>query len=150
MSDAIEVLPCLIIPTGGRSVLLPNVSVAEIVDFQAPVGGHGAEGVLGTIHWRGLTLPVLAIEKVNGTDAGNPATNPRIAVINCIGDGRSKLPFFAITTANIPRLFKIASNALPELEGETGPATRCLVQIDEEVLDVPDLEYLEKVAASAL
>lgn len=149
MSDKPELLSCVLIPVLDASLLLPNVSVAEIVDYADPEIVDGApEWIVGKLHWRGMTLPVISYDAANGGPRQLPAGHRgRIAVLNTIGERHDRLPFLAIVTQGIPRQAKIEEAALKAVESETGPADLLVVDFEGEMTRIPNLEYLEGLAA---
>ncbi|KPW95884.1 CheW domain protein, partial [Pseudomonas syringae pv. cerasicola] len=57
----------LLLPLSDRHLLLPNVAVAELIDYQDCSAEPGApEWYLGPISWRELTLPLLSFEAACG------------------------------------------------------------------------------------
>ncbi|SFL89436.1 chemotaxis protein CheW [Marinobacter zhejiangensis] len=151
MSENSQLLPCVMIPMAGQQLLLPNVSIAEIVDYASVERRDNAPlWLLGDIQWRGLTLPVISYDIANGGKAGAPASSRgRVAILNTIGEHHNSLPFLAIVTQGIPSQARIASSQVQEREGEPGPADLMLVDVDGEGARIPNLEYLETLALQA-
>ncbi|SDW85536.1 chemotaxis protein CheW [Marinobacter mobilis] len=151
MSETSQILPCVMIPMTGQQLLLPNVSIAEIIDYASVEPRSDApQWLLGDIQWRGLTLPVISYDAANGIKAGVPAgSRGRVAVLNTIGEHHNTLPFLAIVTQGIPSQARVASEQVQEREGETGPADLMLVEVDGESARIPNLEYLESLALQA-
>lgn len=149
ISDKPKVLSCVLIPVMNGSLLLPNVSVAEIVDYSEPtVLDNAPAWMVGQIQWRGMTLPVVSYDAANG-GAPTPPENVRgsIAVLNTIGARHESLPFLALITQGIPRQAKIAESALNSREDTPGPADLMVVDYEGEPARIPNLEYLERLAA---
>ncbi|WP_250655532.1 chemotaxis protein CheW [Alkalimarinus coralli] len=148
MEESISILSSLYLPVAGGSLVLPNVSVAEIVDYQTPETIPDApEWFLGTIRWRGVTLPVVSYEQLNNTPLPDSLNNTRIAVINTIGKDHASLPFFAIVTQGIPRQTKIDQDNIKEIEDEKelGPADLMKVSIMGDEAVIPNVEYVENM-----
>lgn len=151
MSENSQILPCVMIPMTGQQLLLPNVSVAEIVDYASVEPRAEAPAwLLGDINWRGQSLPVISYDIANGHSAGTPAGNRgRVAVLNTIGSNHDRLPFLAIVTQGIPSQTRLASEQVRQLDGDTGPADLMLVDVEGENACIPNLEYLESLAVQA-
>lgn len=67
MNDNSQSLSCVMIPMSGRQLLLPNVSIAEVVDYaSADAGANTPEWLVGYLDWRGLQLPVISYDAANG------------------------------------------------------------------------------------
>jgi chemosensory pili system protein ChpC len=142
----LQVISSLYLPIGEGYLLLPNVSVAEVVEYIRPQDRDGVpEFYLGDIVWRGLALPLISFEVANGGPKPKKSANVRIAVLNSVGSDSKKLPFLAILTQGIPRLVKVSSELIKE-DGETqGPAESSRVKVDGEPAIIPNLPYLESL-----
>lgn len=150
MPDNNQVLSCVLIPVANRQLLLPNVAVAEIVDYADPQAAPkgSPDWLVGHMIWRGLNLPLISYDAANGGRALTPESNRgRIAVLNAISERRQQVPFVAIVTQGIPRLVKVDESLVREIQLETGPADRMGVELEGQELYIPNLEYLEKLAA---
>lgn len=148
MEESISILSSLYLPVVGGSLVLPNVSVAEIVDYQSPEEvADMPDWFLGHIKWRGVTLPVISYERINETPLPDNLTNTRIAVINTIGPKHETLPFFAIVTQGIPSQTKIDQDNIKEVEEDVtlGPADLMKVTIMGDQAIIPNVEYVEKM-----
>lgn len=151
MSENPQILSCVLLPVVDRQLLLPNVSVAEIVDYAQPEPvDNGPAWLMGYLVWRGIRLPVISYDAANGGDAVFPETQRgRIAVLNTITDTHQRLPFVAIVTQGIPRLAKVEESLLRQLEADTGPADLMVVDMEGQTLTIPNVEYLEQLAGQA-
>ena len=91
----------LLMPLGDRTLLLPNVAVAELIPYRAPQVSDGMpDWFLGQIAWRDLRLPLLSFEAASG---GQAVVNSgsRVAVINALG-GRPMVKFLAVLVQAFP------------------------------------------------
>ena len=60
----------LLVPLADRTLLLPNVAVAELIPYRAPQVSEGAPAwFLGQIAWRDLSLPLFSFEAASGLAA---------------------------------------------------------------------------------
>lgn len=146
MSEALEVISSFYLPVTSGKLLLPNVSVAEVVDFQEPEQDEESnpDYYLGKIRWRGLLLPLLSFEVANEARF-ELSSNSRIAVINSVGVSNEALPFFAVVTQGIPRLVKITNDSIESTGEPNGPAQSAIVRVDGEEASIPNMEYLESL-----
>ncbi|MDX1456904.1 MAG: chemotaxis protein CheW [Marinobacter sp.] len=151
MNESSQLLPCVMIPMNERHLLLPNVTVAEIVDHVSVEPRESSPAwLVGDLNWRGLQLPVISYDAANGASAAAPAGHRgRIAVLNTIGQHHSELPFLAIMTQGIPSQTRLAEEQIRQFDGDTGPADLMLVDVDGETACIPDLEFLESLALQA-
>src|SRR5690606_40453141 len=54
----------LLLPLADRTLLLPNVAVAELIAYQTPQEiAHAPDWLLGRIIWRDLSLPLVSFER---------------------------------------------------------------------------------------
>ncbi|WP_336365560.1 chemotaxis protein CheW [Marinobacter sp. C2H3] len=149
MSDNRQLLSCVMIPVNDRQLLLPNVSIAEVVDYQGEdAGPRSPDWLVGYLPWRGLTLPVVSYDAANGGTLAVPGDNRgRIVVLNTIGEHHQSVPFMALVTQGIPSQARLTEEDLHPADGEPGPADLMSVSVDGENAWIPNLEYLESLAA---
>ncbi|OZG75155.1 chemotaxis protein CheW [Hahella sp. CCB-MM4] len=153
MAQTPNQISCLLIPVKDRQLLLPNASVAEIVDFQQPEKTTGSpEWFLGYIRWRGIRLPVISYDAANDQGAAPaPSQQARIAVTNTIGEHHGNLPFIAFVTEGLPRLMKVTKEEITERdEVALSFADQAAVRISGEEAFIPKLEKLEELAVKAV
>jgi chemosensory pili system protein ChpC len=147
VSDSQKIIACLYLPVHQQQLLLPNVSVAEVVGYQTPTEPKDKpDYFLGYVSWRGINIPVISFELANQQNSLKTPSNARIVVINTIGDQHEKLPFFAIVTQGIPRLVKVASDLIKPVKGKNDKAELATVKLDGEEAVIPNLAYLETLA----
>ncbi|MBK1873299.1 MULTISPECIES: chemotaxis protein CheW [unclassified Marinobacter] len=152
MNDNSQTLSCVMIPVSGRQLLLPNVSIAEVVDYASGEAGVGApDWLAGRLEWRGLNLPVISYDAANGGTLSVPGENRgRIVVLNSITDNNKKLRFMALITQGIPSQVRITEEQIKKMEAENGPADLMLVDVDGETAWIPNLDYLESLANDSM
>ncbi|MGH1471905.1 MAG: chemotaxis protein CheW [Cellvibrionaceae bacterium] len=106
----------LLIPLASCQLLVPTVTVAEMVPFQWP--DHDAESpdwYLGDIFWREQPVPIVCYEVMNGEAMPAFSTMSRIAVLNNTGIDDS-LPFIGIASQGIPRLSRVKDDEIHHQE----------------------------------
>ncbi|MDR9426130.1 MAG: chemotaxis protein CheW [Marinobacter sp.] len=152
MNENSQSLQCVMIPVSDRQLLLPNVSIAEVVDFDSTEAGTNTpDWLIGFLDWRGLKLPVISYDAANGGELIVPGDNRgRIIVLNTIGPAHQTSPFMAMITQGIPSQAHLEEDQLHKLDAETGPADLMQVEVDGEIAWIPDLEYLESMAAKVM
>jgi chemosensory pili system protein ChpC len=132
----------LLIPLSDRHLLLPNVAVAELIDYQDSVADPAApQWYMGPINWRHRSLPLLSFEAACGGRA-RVGGRARIVVLNALG-GRADLKFIALLTQGIPRSCKLDSQ-LSYVDVPLSDLELAAVQIGDTVAKVPDLVALEQ------
>lgn len=152
MSENIETLSCVIIPMNGRQLLLPNVTIAEVVDYASTdAPANTPEWLVGHLNWRGLDLPVISYDAANGDTLTIPGDNRgRIVVLNTISDHHQRVPFIALVTQGIPSQARLTEEQIRRLDGEAGPADLMQVEVEGDTAWIPNLDYLESLAADAI
>lgn len=146
-------LHCVLIPMNHRQLLLPNVSIAEVVDHDTHLSGdEGPDWLAGYLDWRGQKLPVISYEGANEQEALIPgAGRGRIVVLNTIGPNHDRLPFLALVTRGIPSQTRLEPEQIHGRdESDRGPADLMQVEVEGESVWIPDLEYLENLGIQAL
>ncbi|MVW74430.1 chemotaxis protein CheW [Pseudomonas xionganensis] len=145
--NASSSLTALLIPLADRTLLLPNVAVAELIPYRPPQVSEGMPAwFLGQVAWRDLRLPLLSFEAASD---GQAQVNPgsRVAVINALG-GRANVKFVALLVQGIPRSVKVGPE-LVRAETRLAPLELDAVNFGEAVLKIPDLIGLEQKLADA-
>jgi chemosensory pili system protein ChpC len=112
----IQEVASLLIPLQGQSILLPNVTVAEIVPV-SPVQlvENAPMWYIGNCQWREMIVPVLSFEALNGEAKSTMNARTRFAVLNTTGL-HVDLPFIAILTQGLPRLARVSEDEISQLE----------------------------------
>ena len=151
MNDNSQTLSCVMIPMSERQLLLPNVTIAEVVDYaSSDAGANTPDWLVGYLDWRGLQLPVISYDAANGGSLSVPGANRgRIVVLNTIGEHHQQVPFMALVTQGIPSQARLTEDQIRQLDGEAGPADLMQVEVEGDSAWIPNLEYLESLANEA-
>lgn len=143
-------LNSLLVPLHGRQLLLPNVTVAEVVSYAElmPVTDQPA-WLMGVLDWRGIKVPVVSYEVLSGDMA--PRETARVAVMNGIaGKGIS---FYAIVVQGIPRQAKVKLSEIEDMDApasQMGPLDYLQVRWHGELAVIPELDRLEEQLLSVI
>lgn len=142
--EKIQEIASLLVPMQGYQLLLPNVSVAEIVPV-APVTPESDSPAwwLGRCRWRDLAVPLISIEALNGYSKSAMHPRTRFAVLNTTGVSEH-LPFLAIVTQGLPRLARVTEEEIVALEQETKSFELMQVSWAGEEAVIPDIERIER------
>jgi chemosensory pili system protein ChpC len=136
---------CVLIPSAGVRLLLPNAAVAEVITLAGvePVE-QGPEWLRGFIEWRGWRIPLVSFDHVARPDPEAPVQAPRVAVLKAVGQ-HPELPYLAVMTHGFPRLTTLnAELLLPTHDGHDLPfGVRARVLVRDDTAIIPDLEALE-------
>ncbi|GGK02886.1 chemotaxis protein CheW [Pseudomonas matsuisoli] len=147
MSQTTRALPAnlmtLLMPLADRTLILPQVSMAELVSYHPTRGAvSGPDWYLGQVEWRDLRLPLLSFEAASGS---KPVIHDRcrVAVINALGE-REHVKFLAVLLQGIPRSIRVEQN-LESADVPLEPLELGAAKIGGEVVKVPDLAALEQL-----
>ena len=127
--DGASEIAGLLIPLHEKQLLLPNVTVAEIIPYRVPtvIGDH-ASWLLGQMEWRNIHIPVLSYEVLNGASIPS-LEGARLAVVNGTGANRT-IPFYAILIQGIPKLTHVKEDDIVTVESmHLGPYDKMSVSI---------------------
>jgi chemosensory pili system protein ChpC len=152
MSAVVESVRSLWVPLGEMKLLVPNVAIAEVVNYQPldMVDGE-PEWLVGRLSWRNQELPVVSMQQLLGGGPEQSGHGARISVFNSVR-ANTALPFYAIVTAGIPRLFNADADALsqsPHVEWDLPDTAADCVQIGGEAALIPNLELIQSLVEEA-
>ncbi len=152
MSAVMDKVRSLWIPLRGMNLLLPNVAVAEVVPFrEAEAMEKAPDWMLGSLNWRDQRIPVISFESFSGVSTQEDRERSRIIVLNNTLK-KGELPFFAMVTSGIPRLFLADEEALDDVlskDAINNPYANSAVRIGSEVAMIPALETITREVAKA-
>lgn len=144
----------LIIPLNDYSILLPGSVVAEVAPYQDPVAlatlAEDTGWILGMVTWRGVQVPLISMEALEGEAVPVPGARARLVVLKGLAD-LPGLPFYAVASQQIPHLQTVSEAVIEALEEEsleTAPGEAVLVAGEPAV--IPDLEAIERRLHEAL
>jgi chemosensory pili system protein ChpC len=144
LEKKIQEVASLLVPMQDCLLLLPNVSVAEIVPVSQITTVEGApDWYLGDFIWREQKVPVLSFEALNGDPKGGIGSRARFAVLNSTGMS-DELPFIAVVTQGLPRLARVTEEEIREREGHKKPFESMYVSWAGEDAVIPDVSRLEQ------
>lgn len=144
-------LDCLLVPLKDRNLIMPNVTVAEVIPFSHLLTTNAStEWVLGRLDWRGILVPAICYEILNGQPAPAPNPDARFIIVNNASESRQQ-PFYAILVQGIPRLMHLQETDLQEVEAMgMGSFDQVAVNIEGVTAMIPNLELLEQYVTSTV
>lgn len=144
-----SVLGSVLIPLHNKSLLLPNVSMAELIAFRKPLpSDKSPDWHLGSLSWRGVSIPIISFEVLNGDVPSADTSAARIAVFNSVGT-HAKLPFYGVMTQGIPRSIKVTNAEVSKDSKKVGPAELASVTIRNESAVIPNVDFIESAIVKA-
>jgi len=140
-----DVIRCMLLPLAEDWLLLPNVTVAEVIAFVEPKQVSEDGILLGHIDWRGVNVPVMSFEDVCGLAKKENSIRDRLAILyNPEGD--TKKPYIGIKLTDIPKSFRAEANNLIEENISIERTDLIVKQLsnDERRLFIPDMDAIFK------
>ena len=143
MNDSVTSVRCMLLPLNSLNLLIPNSAVAEIIGYSAPRGlANCSDWFAGVVLWRGVYVPVIAIEQMCKLSNADVSPRTRIAIIyNPEKD--PDLPYLGIHMQDIPRAY-IADPDTTESGSSEGLSEYLLTRVDDEQLArvIPDMDRI--------
>lgn len=138
-------LDTLLIPACGRQLVLPNVSVAEVIPFIMPFGEKDVPNwFLGKFKWRNTDVPLVSFEAINDEPFSSTSRDRRIALLNgLVMDAR--LPFCGLLVDGVPKLTHLSpAEIIVDENNEPGPAESVRVLVNGEAAVIPNVDYIQQ------
>lgn len=138
-------LATLLVPVNGRQLVLPNVTVAEIIPYLEPQPEDDVPNwFLGTFPWRNIAVPLISFEAINEEPFVSQSRDRRIAVLNGVFDN-DRLPFCGIVTEGVPRLMRVMPDEVSvDDEIAAGPSEVARVLVSGEKAAIPDVDFIQQ------
>lgn len=140
-----ESLSTLLMPVAGRILMVPNTTIAEIIPYQTAMmrDDSSQPWLLGNLPWRGINIPLVSYEKLQGRDLPLANVNTRIAVFNRVNQSE-KSGFWAMVIQGIPRQLKVVPDSLTELDRNLEKGDAQWADSEYGAVVVPDLDWIEQ------
>jgi len=133
----------MLLPLTSLNLLIPNSAVAEIIGYSTPRRlSDSSDWFAGVVLWRGVYVPVVAVEQMCNVDTAQVGPRTRIAIIyNPEKD--PDLPYLGIHMQDIPRAYLAETDSIES--GSNERLSEYLVtRVDDEQLVrvIPDLDKI--------
>ena len=143
MADNSGSVRCMLLPLRSLNLLIPNSAVAEIIGYSTPRAlPDTSDWFPGVVLWRGVYIPVVAVEQMCGVDVAQVGPRARIAIIyNPEKD--PELPYLGIHMQDIPRAYLAEAESMVAGSDEN-LSPYLLARVDDEQLQraIPDLDRI--------
>jgi len=143
MNDKTASVRCMLLPLVSLNLLVPSSAVAEIIGYSVPRElDDCSDWFEGVVQWRGVYVPVIAIEQMCNIATASTGPRTRIAVVyNPQKD--PDLPYVGIHMQDIPRAY-LADPDATESGSSDGLSEYLLTRVDDEQLArvIPDLDKI--------
>ncbi|QOC22962.1 chemotaxis protein CheW [Wenzhouxiangella sp. AB-CW3] len=140
----------VLVPLTELDLLLPNATVAEVVNYAEPEPVPGAAGwLLGTVLWQGWQVPLISFVRLVDQNRTEAVKNTRMCIIKSLINNE-RMPYFAILAQSHPRLVTVTEDNLVETSTEGNPiGVAGYVTVDGREAAIPDLDRLGHLIAHA-
>lgn len=133
----------MLLPLTSLNLLVPNSAVAEIIGYSTPRQlSATSDWFSGVVLWRGVYIPVVAVEQMCGVGAAQTGPRARIGIIyNPERD--PDLPYLGIHMQDIPRAYLAEADSM-EAGNDEGLSEYLMARVDDEQLGrvIPDLDKI--------
>lgn len=139
---------CLTLNFFSYKMLLPNASVAEVIELKSIEPKLGApEWFGGLMNWRDQAVPVIIFERVMNSDASKPQSYRRVLILNT-PNNKGCSPFIALGCQSIPSLTLIEEERLAATDIQSEQATH--IKLDGENYIIPNISLLETMVSKVM
>ena len=143
IDDKATSVRCMLLPLNSLNLLVPNSAVAEIIGYSTPRELPNTSGWFpGVVLWRGVYVPVVAVEQMCNVDVAQVGPRARIAIVyNPEPD--PDLPYLGIHMQDIPRAY-LAEAETMESGSDDGLSPYLLSRVDDDQLArvIPDFDRI--------
>ncbi len=144
MSGSHQPISSVLIPMQQRPLLIPSACIAAVQDYSRPEQNYPeTEWLLGDLLWRGIKIPVVSFERLNGGRFAEFSATNRIAIMHRTGKS-DDLPFYAMVVQGIPQPLTLMREEVRNSAEEKGPMEKHRVILREVPASIPDLILLEQ------
>ena len=143
MNDKPTSVRCMLLPLTSLNLLIPNSAVAEIIGYSTPRElPETSEWFPGVVLWRGVYVPVVAVEQMCDVDVAQVSPRARIAIIYN-PDKDPDLPYLGIHMQDIPRAYLAEADTM-EAGSSEGLSEYLVTRVDDEQLArvIPDIDKI--------
>lgn len=143
MADNNGSIRCMILPLASINLVVPNSAVAEIISYAVPKKlANSSDWFGGVVLWRGVFVPVVAVEEMCSIDMALTGPRARIAVLYNPNKDED-LPYIGIHMQDIPRAY-LAESGRMESRSDSKLGKYLLSHVDEEhfVRAIPNFDAI--------
>jgi chemosensory pili system protein ChpC len=146
MTIAERVVNSLLLPLIGSNIILPQPTVAEIVQAPRVSEIKGCDHwIKGTVNWRTKQIPLISFEALCGQEVSERGTVHRIAVLYAL-EGFDTLKFYSLELQAIPRPVMVKPDTLDQIQQDASGcrAIASKVLIGGQSAIIPNLVWVEQ------
>jgi len=140
-----EIVNVLFAGIEGGKIAFPDALIAEIVDFVAVHSDSDdvPTWYLGELVWRGITVPLVALEGMNTDAFFRQSKQLKIIVMHGVYN-REVLPYWAFVTSETPKMQRIPAEAMDTAEAAVGSIEKMRIELYGDSVMLPDIINIEE------
>lgn len=143
-----QTVRAFLLPFKSGHVLLPHSSMVEVLPFATPLTMENAPSwVVGTILWRALDVPLVALENLVLNIQPELDSHTRIVMVNTLNT-HADFPYMGLLGTDAPRLVNVNYDEITRTDPPseyTGSGVLSWTQFKEHVAIIPDMDAIETV-----
>ncbi len=133
----------LLLPLQQHPLLLPMACLAEVIDYIQPESiQEDNHWYLGNIDWRGVTVPLMAFERINEQQFTSHSITTRIAILKKTLTN-TRYSFYGLIIQGVPQPLTLGKQDILPSNEVTGPAERRQAIINGLPAIIPNLASVE-------
>ncbi len=137
-------LPCFVLPMCAEPIIVPSITVAEVIDYTPPEPMHGAPAwFMGTVEWRSVTIPVVSFERFNHLSESRQGADSKLAIMNVVSN-QHYMRFFALVVQGIPKPVRIQNDSLEKQDESMSDGVAMKVLHGGQITLIPDMDAIER------
>lgn len=144
-----ESLRCMLMMSNKKMLVVPYTAVAEVIGFELPTPFvKSPEWLIGQINWRGISIPVVSFDKVEGASHKDYTQSLHVAIFNRLSD--TNLDFIGLVVQGVPAMHRLRAKEI-ELVTQTKDSFLSMeVLINQQQGFIPNIEWIEKCIAKEI
>ena len=148
-----DLLKIYTIPMQKQGVLLPADTIAEIIPYEPLQRIEDTpDWFLGLLGWRGVQVPVVSFEMLTVERESFSLVSVASACLVIVrgASDQASLPFFALVAQTTPVAHEINEEMIFDTGEEVQRTESARVRFNNDLLSIPNLDYLEVALLNAL
>ena len=143
MDEGAQSVRCMLLPLNSLNLLIPSSAVAEIIAYSQPRQlPDTSDWFADVVLWRGVYVPVVAVEQMSNVDVAAVGPRARIAIIYN-PEPNPELPYLGIHIQDIPRAYLAEAESMESSTNDgLSPYLLSRVDDDEDMRFIPDLDRI--------
>jgi chemosensory pili system protein ChpC len=141
-----QTVRAFLLPFKSGYALLPHSSMVEVLPFATPLTLENAPSwVVGTMLWRALDVPLVALENLALNTQPRLDSHTRIVMINTLNT-HANFNYIGLLGTDAPRLININYDEITRIDPPsefTGSGVLSWTQVKDHMAIIPDMDVIE-------